>query len=77
MTNKELVDILKTLPDDVEVYREADHGQTPERCPGVYIACVLLDYEEEFPYYGEDINWKPIRECTNYMRSRATAVLIG
>jgi hypothetical protein len=65
----ELKVLIKDIPDDVEVYREADHGQVAEQSPGFRITDA-----SELLYYAEDIDWQD--EGTIPL-DKITAVVIG
>jgi hypothetical protein len=67
MNKKELFDSLSDVPDNAEIYVEADHGQNPERCP-----VLLFTADEELPNYGEDIAW-----LKTMKPEKATAVLLS
>ncbi len=69
MNIKELKETIKDLPDEVEVYRCADHGQMPEQNPGVG----FTDYTD-LSYYLEDIDWLDEGVLAN---DRITAMVLG
>lgn len=52
MKVKELIEKLKELPQDLDVYVEADHGQLPETCQG---AEVYVNQEGDNDYYAESV----------------------
>jgi len=75
MNNKELIEILTKLPQDAKIYREADHGQTPEADPGV---CVGVFLGEEFPYMDdEDIKWLDLDGVAEDKLKLINCILIG
>lgn len=68
MKNSELIKILQSLPADAEIYREADHGQTPESTPSIFVTAA-----QDLEYYQET-GWKDLGSIKN---SSVTGVLIG
>jgi hypothetical protein len=55
MTKKELVELLKPFPDEVIIYVESDHGQTPEQA-----GSISLSKDEQLPHndFDGDMGWK-------------------
>jgi hypothetical protein len=53
---------LLNIPDDAEIYIEADHGQSPEKAYTILATDEDLD-DGILPYDGEDIDWKEIEDC--------------
>lgn len=68
MKNSELIKILQSLPADAEIYREADHGQTPESSPTIFVTS-----RENLDYYQEE-GWEDLDSIKN---DSVTGVLIG
>ena len=73
MFKRELADLLTFMPDDAIIYIEADHGQQSEQAGSINVC-----YEEydEFPYYGEDMEWEGFDTDTDVM-SKITAIRIS
>jgi hypothetical protein len=69
MTVKELIKKLKKIPGNVEVYIEADHGQTPEKASSIFVTT-----ETELSYYGDGIDWMNMEDMN---LKKITAVNIG
>lgn len=69
MTNKKLIDILRILPKDANIYIESDHGQVPE--PAYH---VNVSSDEELPYRGDEIDWDSIDDVPKHT---VTAILIS
>jgi hypothetical protein len=75
MDNKELIKILAKLPENAKIYREADHGQTPEADPGVMVGVFL---GKEFPYMCDgEINWLDPDEVAEDKLHLINCILIG
>lgn len=55
MTKKELIIKLFNVPDDAEIFVEADHGQQPSQADYIDISSTPRKYWE-YPY--EDIDWR-------------------
>jgi len=76
MIVKELINYLKTLPENAIVYIESDHGQTPEQAGSVSISIEEFGTDKP-PYYGEDVNWDCEEfEEIEYDKKLVTAILI-
>jgi len=58
----ELKRLLLDIPDNATIYIEADHGQSPEQAHSIFVTDEEFA-DGEYPYYGEDIDWKDISEC--------------
>ena len=76
MNNQNLIDILTKLPGTAKIYREADHGQAPEKNPGVYVGVFL---GEEFPYiaWDDEIDWMDIDDVAEDKLKLINCILIG
>jgi hypothetical protein len=74
LTVKELKDKLLNFPDDAIVYIESDHGQQSEQA-GIIFATDEV-FEDEVPYYGEDICWEDDWEMIKDNFNIVTAILI-
>lgn len=73
MNNKKLTEMMSTLPDDAEIYREADHGQTPEISPDLFCATIL----GEKPHYADDVDWIHYNQLSKDDYKLVNAILIG
>jgi len=71
MKVQELKTLLADLPDDAEVYVEADHGQSPEKA-GWFATTAA----SELPHYGEEIEWGDDLDV-ELNTLNVTAVMIG
>lgn len=60
MKVKELIELLKDMPQDLEVYSYCDHGQTPEKSGVPSVA-----YTDNFEYLYEG-NWLHEDEAEDY-----------
>lgn len=57
MTNQELQNTLSTLPKEAIIFSESDHGQCSEQSGSITVCTERL---QDYPYYGEDLNWRGI-----------------
>lgn len=69
MKVKELIKKLKDVPQNAEVYIEADHGQLAEQA-----SSLGFTYDDELPYYGDDISFK--YTINTFSKKKVTAVII-
>ena len=77
LKNKELIEILNKLNPNAVIYRVADHGQSPEADPNVYVGVVL---DEDFPCFAWDdneINWMNIDDVSEDKLYLCNCILIG
>ena len=72
MNTLALKQLLFNIPDNAVIYIEADHGQQSEQAGDILVTDEEFE-NNEFPYYGEDIDWKDVEECDVCL---ITAVLI-
>ena len=50
MKVKQLIELLKEMPEDYEVFSMCDHGQQPERSQEPMIACTPQDYYNSYSF---------------------------
>lgn len=79
MKVKELKDFLINIPEEAEIYIEADHGQQKELAHTLWI--YISDNKEELPYYGDELDFIELEEFEDYEEDpnydKIRAVYIG
>jgi len=68
MTKKDLIELLKEVPENAKIYISSAHTNVPEQANFLGVTYT----GGKLPFYGSDIQWENMAE-----RSKITAVLIS